>query len=115
MKLPVFLILMAQLFLAGCGGVQDQAQDTHRSAHYRSSDRESEPIEKTPRIGMSTRQIREMYGEPNSINHSGRGEVWSYWFNSGHAFIPYNFGYRARTGTFIFDADGVLKDFNYNE
>lgn len=64
---------------------------------------------------MTQRQVREMYGDPMSVSQTGDGEVWTYWFNKGHAFIPYNFGYRARTGTFSFDSRGVLKNFNVTE
>ena len=111
--LNLILVASVPLLLTACRTDQDEPRDTHRSAHEGSGD--SEPVEKQPKIGMSEHQIRNMYGEPDSISHSGRGEVWNYWFNRGHAFIPYNFGYSARTGVFIFDENGMLKDFNYNE
>jgi outer membrane protein assembly factor BamE (lipoprotein component of BamABCDE complex) len=114
MKLLNLIVLAsAPLLVIGCRTDQDDSHGTARSAHEGSGD--SEAKDKQPKVGMTEAQIRDMYGEPDSINHSARGDVWHYWFNSGHAFIPYNFGYSARTGDFIFDANGVLKDFNYNE
>lgn len=74
-----------------------------------------EPTSRKPRIGMSKAQIEATYGEPRAKSHTSRGEVWTYWFNRGHAFIPYNFGYRPRMGTFTFGANGRLMEFNYNE
>ncbi len=111
--LKLIALASAPLLLIACRTDQDDSHNTTRSAHENSGD--SEAIEKQPKIGMSEHRIREMYGEPDSINHSAHGNVWTYWFNRGHSFIPYNFGYRARTGVFMFDANGVLKDFNYNE
>ena len=123
------LLLAATALLTACAAEPSAGSGHHRNAANRESrqererredaeDRRShrdEPIGREPRIGMTKGQVIEMYGEPSSRSHSARGEVWSYWFNRGHAFIPYNFGYTARTGTFIFGANGRLQDFNYNE
>jgi len=113
MKLSNILLLSTAICLVGCAGDETTTTTKHRAARY--NDRDSEPLEKQPRIGMTENQIRHMYGEPNSVNHSGRGDIWTYWFNRGAAFIPYNFGYQARTGVFMFDANGRLREFNWNE
>jgi len=107
------------LFVSACSSGGDHARTTTSSARESSNNdsdsHDSDASEKKPRIGMTQNQVRRMYGDPTSVNHTSEGEVWSYWFNKGHAFIPYNFGYHARFGTFIFDNNGVLKNFNYNE
>jgi len=114
MKLLKLIVIAATpLMLIACRTDQDDSRGDHHSAREGSGD--SEAIEKHPRIGMSEARIRDMYGEPDSISHSGHGDVWNYWFNKGHAFIPYNFGYTARTGVFYFDENGLLRDFSYNE
>jgi len=64
---------------------------------------------------MTKAQISDMYGDPGSKIHTAKGEVWTYWFNRGHAFIPYNFGYKPRMGNFTFNSNGFLTNFNYNE
>ncbi len=115
MKLKHIALPAVALLLAGCAGDDTTTTTTATRRPARYADRDSEPIEQEPRIGMSKGQIRQMYGEPESVNHSGRGEVWSYYFNRGGAFIPYNFGYRPRTGVFIFGENGRLKDYNWNE
>lgn len=75
----------------------------------------TEPKDEKPRLGMTKAQVKAKYGEPKNINTTARGEVWVYWFNRGHAFIPYNFGYKPRTGTFTFDAGGKLTDYSYSQ
>ncbi|GEM_PF-2944411 len=118
MKSPNLLVILPlALLLAACG--EDETTPPPKAAHHggRSEENQgdSEPGEKHPRVGMSEHQIREMYGDPDEVTHSSGGEVWHYWFNKGHAFIPYNFGYHARTGTFIFNEEGRLTSFDYNE
>jgi outer membrane protein assembly factor BamE (lipoprotein component of BamABCDE complex) len=119
MKLAHLSVLIAFAFLlAACG--DDETTQTPHSAQYGHHERsgdddQTEPSEKHPRVGMTENQVREMYGDPDNVNHSSNGEVWQYWFNKGHAFIPYNFGYKARTGTFIFNDAGRLTSFDYNE
>jgi outer membrane protein assembly factor BamE (lipoprotein component of BamABCDE complex) len=112
--------ILAGFALAACASDQPAEPRQHSAAVGRVQKKseeheEIEPKEKAPKVGMSKSQVRSMYGDPDSISHSARGEIWHYWFNKGHAFIPYNFGYHARMGTFTFNANGVLTDFNYNE
>ena len=120
MKLPsLLLISSAAFYLSGCAGDEPTSQPAAKTGghHHQEAQEESgdEPIDKKPRLGMSTRQIKSMYGEADDIRHSSRGEVWDYWFNKGGMFIPYNFGYKPRHGTFTFNASGTLIDFDYNE
>jgi len=122
MKTKSLLLLTATLANAlaftACSSGGDQAPTAGSSAHRGSSDsdsHDSDSSEKKPRIGMTQKQVRDIYGDPMSVSHTGDGEVWTYWFNKGHAFIPYNFGYSAKTGTFTFDSNGVLKNYNVTE
>jgi outer membrane protein assembly factor BamE (lipoprotein component of BamABCDE complex) len=115
--LPLVTTLALACTFAACGGGGDQPKTA--SASTRKSDSEdhqdSDASSKKPRIGMTQRQVREIYGDPSNVSQTGDGEVWTYWFNKGHAFIPYNFGYRAKTGTFFFNSSGVLKNYSMNE
>ena len=113
MNLKYAILPVIMLFSAGCATEKTTTATSHHSAA--SDDGNAEPMDKHPRVGMSKGQIRQMYGEPDNINHSTRGEVWTYWFNKGAAFIPYNFGYKQRNGVFVFDDNGRLKDFTWNE
>ena len=108
--LRLLIAASAPLFLlVACGG-----NDSHDSGSSSSSG-DSDPSDKHPKIGMTQSQVRDMYGDPDSVDHSAQGDIWHYWFNKGSMFIPYNYGYHSRTGTFFFDQSGVLKDYNYNE
>ncbi len=74
---------------------------------------ETEPSKVRPHRGMTTRQIRKLYGDPDNRQVTSRGETWFYFFNAGHYWIPYYFG-KARTGTFHFNESGILTEFEYN-
>lgn len=108
--LTLVLLASVPMLFTACGG-----DDPHDSDHSSHAGGDSEPSDQHPKIGMTEHQIRDMYGEPDSVSHSGGGDVRHYWFNKGSAFIPYNYGYSQRTGVFYFDADGHLKDFDYND
>ena len=64
-----------------------------------------------------------MYGQPVSVSSSGsRGETWTYVFNNfdARSFIPYYGEWhdarkRRHSGAIFFDANGRVKDFNWNE
>jgi len=118
MKTKSLLLLTATLASAlaftACSS-QPATSSARKGSRSDSDSQDSDSSEKKPHIGMTQGQVRNMYGDPDNVSQTGDGEVWTYWFNKGHAFIPYNFGYRARTGTFFFDSRGVLKNFNMNE
>jgi outer membrane protein assembly factor BamE (lipoprotein component of BamABCDE complex) len=113
-KIHFTLLTAASLALAACG-TDDDATKKHSQSSTTKHEEKSESRDTKPHLGMTRSQVRARYGDPDRVSQSGRGEVWHYWFNKGHAFIPYNYGYHARTADFVFNADGVLTDFNYNE
>lgn len=80
----------------------------------RPKDEATEPSKRRPHRGMTKAQVHKWYGDADDIRVSSRSEVWSYFFNRGHYFIPYYFG-KPRTGTFTFNAAGILTDFEYNQ
>jgi len=111
MKLRSLIVLASTLFfLAGCINVTDEPSDIHGSAHE-----DPGSVEKSPAIGMTQSEIRDIYGEPDSVDRSPCCEVWYYWFKSRHVFIPADPRTRARNGVFIFGDNGKLKDFGYNQ
>jgi outer membrane protein assembly factor BamE (lipoprotein component of BamABCDE complex) len=106
-KLPRILIVTASVsfLLAACANVKEAS----------SYARGPGTAEQSPGLGMTQRQIREMYGEPDSVDRSPCCEVWYYWFKDRRVFIPGDFRSRARNGVFIFGDNGRLKDFGYNQ
>lgn len=71
---------------------------------------------------MTKAQVRAKYGRPVSMSVSSRGETWAYAFNNfdGTAFIPFYGGvhqaFKKRNSSVIFfDANGRVRDFNWNE
>lgn len=70
-----------------------------------------------PAQGMTKAQIIDMYG-PNprttQINSDG-GETWVYHVNPGAAWIPFNYGYRAKFHSITFDGSGVVTSFSITE
>jgi hypothetical protein len=108
MKLRNLIVLApACFFLVACGGLESQPWDT--------GGRLSEPVERTPEIGMSSTQLIAMYGDPDTIDRSPCCETWFYSFKDRRVFIPDNVRSRARNGVFIFGKNGKLKDFGYNQ
>ena len=117
-KLPSLLLVAVSLSLVACAGDEptperrSAAQTGERSAR---EEDENDSSEKKARLGMSKRQVEEMYGEPSEVRRTARGEVWQYRTNRGQAYIPYNFGYKPKMSTFTFDASGTLVDFEQPE
>ncbi len=75
-----------------------------------------------PRLGMTKEQVRARYGRPVNVSTSSRGESWSYVIDGfdGTAFIPFYGGVhdalrKRHGGVIIFDSNGRVKDFNWNE
>jgi hypothetical protein len=65
-------------------------------------DEATEPSKRRPHRGMSKAQIHKLYGDADDIRINSRGEVWFYFFNCGHYFIPHCCG-KACTATFHFN------------
>jgi outer membrane protein assembly factor BamE (lipoprotein component of BamABCDE complex) len=63
---------------------------------------------------MTHEQIRAIVGEPQLTDRSPCCEVWFYWFENHRILMPGNRHKFARTGTFVFDNNGLLKEFGYN-
>jgi hypothetical protein len=116
MKLRNLIFLASAPFLlAACLNIQDEPSGTPGSVRDGSGGRGSGSIDNSPGIGMSQNQIRDIYGEPDSVDRSPCCEVWYYWFKNCRVPIPGDFRSRARTGIFIFGNNGKLKDFGYNQ
>src|SRR5690242_3551200 len=114
MKTPV-PILCLSLLLTACPTTetappgQKHAASTAASPS-RSTTEETEPSKIRPHRGMTTAQVRKLYGDPDDQRVTSHGETWFYFFNRGHYFIPYYFG-KPRTATFHFNEAGILTDF----
>jgi outer membrane protein assembly factor BamE (lipoprotein component of BamABCDE complex) len=44
---------------------------------------------KKPVKGMSQKQVRSLYGDPDTVTSSGDGETWTYTKGMGRMFIPF--------------------------
>ena len=111
----IILPLALGFALAGCETEESQPKGKHTAAvHKSSSHEETEPSKVRPHRGMTKAQVRRAYGDPDNMHVTSRGETWSYFFNRGHYFIPYYMG-KPRTGTFNFNENGILTDFDYNQ
>ena len=64
--------------------------------------------------GMSKEQVRDMFGEPDIITHSGEdtdltstaGEKWVY--HGRYSKVPVDAGYLSKTKTLTFDGDSLV-------
>ena len=104
-----FSTVVATSFLSGCASNSGNAKQDRNSA--KSSDSEEKKIRK----GMTKAQVREEFGEnPRNITTGTQGESWTYYLNEGEAWIPYNFGHRAKILTVHFNSEGRVKDYSYS-
>ncbi len=71
--------------------------------------------EKDPEKGMTREQVRAMYGKPDRESTGSDGESWHYTVNAGQAYIPFNFGYRPKIRTIIFDKDGKVSNWSLSK
>jgi hypothetical protein len=62
-------------------------------------DEATEPSKRRPHRGMTKRRSTNGMATRMTFASIQGGEVWFYFFNRGHYFIPYYFG-QPRTGTF---------------
>src|SRR5271156_1504251 len=44
---------------------------------------------KKPAKGMTQKQVRALYGDPDTVTSSGDGESWTYTKGTGRMFIPF--------------------------
>jgi outer membrane protein assembly factor BamE (lipoprotein component of BamABCDE complex) len=112
-------IVCLSLLLTACPTTESPSPNQKHAASMRSSSsrataEETEPSKIRPHRGMTTAQVRKLYGDPDDQKVTSRGETWFYFFNRGHYFIPYYFG-KPRTATFHFNENGILTDFEYNQ
>ncbi|MEY2509453.1 MAG: hypothetical protein QOE26_216 [Verrucomicrobiota bacterium] len=103
--LPLCLVLSGGFASAIHAGKPKQTQP---------KDEATEPSKRRPHRGMAKAEIHKWYGDADDIRVSSHGEIWFYFFNRGHYFIPYYFG-KPRTATFTFNRAGILTDFEYNQ
>ena len=110
---------MRNFLLAACGlsllvsGCATDTSETHACHHTPARANETtEPREHQPRVGMSKQAVREMYGEPASIVHTAKGEVWRYWFNKQSTIW---LGSRPRVAAILFNYNGKVENFVWNE
>ena len=61
-------------------------------------------------VGMTREEIEGIYGRPKRVFFTPNGETWHY-DNTAKLWIPFNYGYRYRQNTFVFDRTGHLKTF----
>jgi hypothetical protein len=75
------------------------------------------PAEELPRqaeVGMTREEIERIYGRPKRVFLTQNGETWHY-DNTAKLWIPFNYGYRYRQSTFVFDRTGHLKTFRIDQ
>lgn len=102
-------LITATGFLTGCAGSKKETSRERKSAKTEDSE------EKKIRIGMTKAQVRQEFGEkPRNITTGSRGESWTYYLNEGEAWIPYNYGHRAKILTVYFDSNDRVKDYSYS-
>jgi hypothetical protein len=112
------LILLIGLGLAG-GCASDKSGESSSMAATNATataqQKQKDPKERDPEVGMTKEQILGMYGKTDNVSVSSEGEVWVYHLNMGEAFIPFNFGYRPKIRTITFDKDGKVAHWSYSK
>ena len=124
------LLIIPAIFFTACASdkraerepARGERESTRAEEHRKSSADDQEEGSKPPRIGMTKDEVMNRYGEPTNVSTSSHGETWAYVFNnlSGRSFIPiygniYEATKRRHSGTVIFDDNGRVKDFHWNE
>ena len=118
---PVLAAIAAASLLAACETGSTSPGPKPAPAKVKPAP-QNEDRTRPPRLGMSKEQVRARYGRPVSVSTSSRGESWSYVVDAfdGTDFIPFygsvHSAVRKRHGgVIIFDGNGRVKDFNWNE
>jgi outer membrane protein assembly factor BamE (lipoprotein component of BamABCDE complex) len=99
-----FLAICFLLVAIGCASTPDDPN----------APRPRRPRDIKLEVGMTKDDVREKYGDPNSITQTSNGEQW-YYDNRGEAYIPFHFGYRYKFRSFLFGSDGRLKAFHVDD
>jgi outer membrane protein assembly factor BamE (lipoprotein component of BamABCDE complex) len=102
----LLLPLAATLLLAGCA-TDDTGDYNASTTTYASAEPRTHPVH----VGMSESAVRGLYGDPISILHTAKGDIWKYWFNRSTAYWTGH----ARVALILFGPDGHVKDFVWNE
>ena len=110
MKNKLVLALACVVLVAGCATDNNGGNGDNNSQAAKNK----QSSEKKPELGMTKDEIIGMYGKTDNIQSSSEGETWVYNMNMGEAFIPFNFGYRAKMRIITFDKDGKVVRWNYS-
>ncbi len=117
MKSKQILILATSAMIAvGCAttGSNSTSTSSTAAADAKSAEKQAKQEqaknqnEKDPEKGMTREQVRAMYGKPDRESTGSDGEMWYYNVNAGSAYIPFNYGYRPKVRTIIFNAEGKV-------
>jgi outer membrane protein assembly factor BamE (lipoprotein component of BamABCDE complex) len=104
----LLLPLALTVLLAGCA-TDDTGTDygSSTTTAYASAEPRTHPVH----VGMTEGDVRGLYGDPLSIVHTAKGDIWKYWFNRSTAY----WSGHARVALILFGPDGKVKDFVWNE
>jgi outer membrane protein assembly factor BamE (lipoprotein component of BamABCDE complex) len=106
MKTIIILLAASSLLFTGC---QTSQSDGSTSA------KKTRKEEKQPEVGMTKEQVLALYGKTDNKRMTSEGETWIYNLNMGEMFIPFNFGYRAKTRVVNFDKNGLVASWSYSQ
>jgi hypothetical protein len=113
----LLLSLCAPLIFSGCG--DDEAHSQNRAATHGARDRDDDDEEDfdrstPPRLGMSRSQVVRLYGEPDFVSATPRGETWTYRFDTWKFAVPYySMAAKIKTGTVTFNGSGRVADYQW--
>lgn len=117
------LLFCASVLMPGCaiaesprtGDRSVKVVRTKEVRHEKSKQSEKRSSKEAPKIGMSKREVRSIYGEPSSISSSPNGEVWNYGSRiRGRDFIPFYGAFaKHEVGYIAFNSAGRVKDYSW--
>ena len=104
MKPKILALAILSLFFAACAS-NDARPHANGTAVLT-------PSEQRPHLGMTQAEVVALYGKPMSKLYGPKGEAWRYWFNRTATIL---IGTRPCVAIIIFDANGRVKDYVWNE